>query len=157
MHLTYRKATLDDLDMLTKTRIEVLRAANQLTADADMSLVARHARAYYQRALADGTHLAYLVYDGAQVVGTGGVSYYQVMPTYHNPTGQRAYIMNMFTHPAYRRKGIACKTLSLLVSDARERGIDDIGLEATEMGRPLYEHFGFTQTAQEMTLPAHRE
>lgn len=157
MNLCYRKATLDDLEILTKTRIEVLRAANQLHDDADMSQVECHTRAYYQHALADGTHLAYLVWDGAKVVGTGAVSYYQVMPTYHNPTGQKAYIMNMYTHPDYRRKGIASKTLSLLVADAREKGIADIGLEATDMGRPLYEQFGFTQAAQKMTLPAHRE
>lgn len=157
MHLTYCQATLDDLDILTDTRIEVLQAANQLHDGVDMSAVKEHTRTYYQRALADGTHLAYLVWNGAKVVGTGGVSYYHVMPTYHNPTGQKAYIMNMYTHPAYRRKGIACKTLSLLVADARERGIADIGLEATAMGQPLYEHFGFTQAAQEMTLPAHRE
>ena len=30
MNLEYRKATIDDLDLLTKTRIEVLRAANNL-------------------------------------------------------------------------------------------------------------------------------
>lgn len=65
--------------------------------------------------------------------------------------------MNMYTHPAYRRKGSASKTLSLLVADAREKDIAHIGLEATDMGRPLYEHFGFTQAEQEMTLPAHRE
>lgn len=128
MKLCYRKATLDDLEILPKTRIEVLRAANQLHDDVDMSAVKEHTRTYYQ-----------------------------VMPTYHNPTGQKAYIMNMYTHPDYRRKEIASKTLSLLVADARERGIADIGLEATDMGRPLYEHFGFTQAAQEMTFPAHRE
>lgn len=30
MNLIYKKATLDDLELLTKTRTEVLRAANQL-------------------------------------------------------------------------------------------------------------------------------
>lgn len=30
MNLKYKKATIDDIDILTKTRIEVLRAANKL-------------------------------------------------------------------------------------------------------------------------------
>lgn len=30
MNLKYKKATIEDLDILTKTRIEVLRAANKL-------------------------------------------------------------------------------------------------------------------------------
>ena len=31
MNLTYKRATIQDIDMLTKTRTEVLRAANQLS------------------------------------------------------------------------------------------------------------------------------
>ena len=117
MALEYKRATLADLDILVETRMEVLRAANRLDASADMAQVERETRAYYRSTLADGTHTAYLVFDGDLFVGAGGVSYYSVMPTYHNPTGQKAYIMNMYTRPAYRRQGIAARTLDLLVLD----------------------------------------
>ena len=85
-------------------------------------------------------------------VGAGGVSYYNVMPTYHNHTGRKAYIMNMYTKPEYRRKGIAIKTLELLVKDAQEKEITDISLEATDIGKPLYEKFGFVAMESEMKL-----
>ena len=153
MALEYKRATLADLDILVETRVEVLRAANRLDASADMTQVERETRAYYRSALADGTHTAYLVFDGDLFVGTGGVSYYSVMPTYHNPTGQKAYIMNMYTRPAYRRQGIARRTLDLLVRDAESRGVRAISLEATEMGRPLYEAYGFVPMTSEMELP----
>lgn len=39
MKLLYKKATIEDIDLLTKTRIEVLRAANKLSDDIDMSEV----------------------------------------------------------------------------------------------------------------------
>ena len=39
MELIYKKAELKDIDILTETRIDVLRAANQLTVDEDMSEV----------------------------------------------------------------------------------------------------------------------
>ena len=153
MALQYKRATLQDLEILVETRMEVLRAANQLDASADMTQVEREALAYYRSALADGTHTAYLVFDGNTFVGAGGVSYYTVMPTYHNPTGQKAYIMNMYTHPTYRRQGIAARTLDLLVQDARVRGVHAISLEATSMGRPLYEAYGFIPMTSEMELP----
>lgn len=153
MALIYRKATLSDLEILTETRIEVLRAANQLSTDIDMSEVKRQSFEYYQNALKSDTHLAYLVFDGEAFVGAGGISYFQVMPTYHNPTGKKAYIMNMYTNPDYRRQGIAFKTLDLLVADAKERGITSISLEATDMGRPLYEKYGFIKMNDEMELP----
>lgn len=153
MALLYKRATLADIDLLTKTRIAVLRAANQLSDDIDMTEVERESYRYYTRALRDDAHIAYLVFDGERFVGSGGVSFYQVMPTYHNPSGYKAYIMNMYTDPAYRRKGIATKTLDMLVNDIRHRGMTDISLEATDMGRPLYEKYGFVKSSHEMTLP----
>ena len=153
MSFTYKKASIDDIDLLTETRVEVLRAANRLSADTDMEEVREQSYNYYKKALLDGTHTAYLVFDGDAFIGAGGVSYYQVMPTVHNPDGFKAYIMNMYTRPEYRRKGIAYKTLDLLVSDCKSRGVKFITLEATEMGRPLYEKYGFVRMNDEMQLP----
>ena len=153
MDLNYRKATIEDIDLLTKTRIEVLRAANGLPDDTDMTEVEHQSYAYYRKALHDGTHTAYLVFDGDRFAGAGGISYYQVMPTFHNPSGNKAYIMNMYTHPEYRRCGIASGVLDLLVEDARSKQIAFISLEATAMGRPLYEKYGFVPMDGEMILP----
>ena len=150
--IKYKKATIEDIDELTATRIEVLRAANKLDADVDMYEVERQSREYYTKALSDGSHTAYLVFDDDLFIGAGGVSYYRVMPTYHNPSGLKAYIMNMYTAPEYRRRGIAYKTLDLLVNDARNKGITAISLEATDMGRPLYEKYGFIKMNNEMEL-----
>ena len=148
----YKKATIADIDELVRTRIIVLRAANKLSNDVDMSLVEKESYEYYKSALEIGEHIAYLVYDNETFIGAGGVSFYQVMPTYHNPTGKKAYIMNMYTAPAYRRQGIAFRTLDLLVKDIRKQGVSQITLEATEMGRPLYEKYGFVKMEDEMEL-----
>ena len=61
--------------------------------------------------------------------------------------------MNMYTNPRYRRMWIANNTLKLLVEDAKSRGINAISLEATQMGRPLYEKFGFVKMNDEMEYP----
>ena len=153
MTLLYKQATLEDINILTETRIEVLRAANQLSDAVDMSEVERESYNYYRKALCDGSHIAYLVFDGKRFVGAGGVSFFQVMPTYHNPSGNKAYIMNMYTNPAYRRRGIAAKTLDMLINDTKNKGITAISLEATDMGRPLYEKYGFIKMNDEMKLP----
>ena len=69
MDLIYHRATTEDLEVLTRTRAVVLQEANGLPEDADMSRVETGAREYYRRALADGSHVAYLVYDGETLVG----------------------------------------------------------------------------------------
>ena len=146
----YKKASIEDIDELVKTRITVLRADNKLSDEEDMMQVEKASYEYYQRALVTGEHIAYLVYDNGTFMGAGGVSFYQVMPTYHNPSGRKAYIMNMYTAPEYRRRGVAYKMLGLLVEEAKKQGVLYISLEATDMGRPLYEKFGFADARGEM-------
>jgi len=149
---TYKKVGIDDLELLVSSRVMVLKAANKLPEDTDMSEIERQSREYYKKAFAEDSHTAYLVFDGERLIGAGGISYYTVMPTCDVNTGRKAYVMNMYTDPEYRRQGIAYKTLDLLVADAKARGIDHITLEATDMGRPLYEKYGFVQMPSEMQL-----
>ncbi|MBQ8312827.1 MAG: GNAT family N-acetyltransferase [Clostridia bacterium] len=151
MALQWKWAGAADLEELVSTRIQVLRAANQLDDAADMTAVKEQSRLYYQQA--GDEYAALLVYDGDRVIGTGGVSFYRVMPTCCNPDGRKAYIMNMYTAPEYRRRGIARKTLDMLVEECQRRGVRFITLEATEAGRPLYESYGFVKMNDEMILP----
>lgn len=149
----YKRAGLNDIEELVRTRLIVLCAANQLPEGTDMPEVRQVSYDYYYKALKSGEHIAYLVYDNHTFVGAGGVSFYQVMPTYHNPSGKKAYIMNIYTAPEYRKQGIAYKTLDLLVKDIKKQGVSKMVLEATEMGRGLYEKYGFVFMKDEMELP----
>ncbi len=153
MEFIFKKATIEDLELLISSRIEVLRATNELSDETDMEEIRKNSKDYYECALKEDTHSAYLVLREEQFIGSGGISYYSVMPTYHNPTGRKAYIMNMYVRPEYRRKGIAREMLNRLVQDATERGVTQITLEATKAGRPLYEKYGFVPMESEYILP----
>lgn len=152
MEFTYKKATIEDEEILVETRIDILRAVYKVDQDIDMSEIAAASRAYYRNSFKADSHVAYLVYQGDTFVGAGGVSFYQVMPTYDNPTGEKAYIMNMYTVPEYRRQGIAITTLDLLVGESKARGITFISLDASDLGRRVYEKYGFVQMEDEMRL-----
>ena len=60
--------------------------------------------------------------------------------------------MNIYTAPAYRRRGVARRIVEKLIEDAKARGIRSVLLEATEMGRPLYESLGFEDAQGYMRL-----
>ena len=156
MNLIYKKASLADLDVLTETRIEVLRAVFKTGDEADLSSLAGASLAYYKESLETDGHAAYLVFDGAgggeRFVAAGGISFYQVMPTCDNPTGKKGYVMNMYTRPEYRKQGIAGRVLELLIEEAHKRGITHITLDASDMGRPVYEKHGFESMKDEMKL-----
>ena len=89
---------------------------------------------------------------GERLAATGGLDLRREMPSYHNPAGLSGHIMNIWTDPAFRGRGIAWRMLDLLTAAACERGCLTVSLHTTAMGRPLYQRYGFTATDDEMEL-----
>ena len=58
-------------------------------------------------------------------------------------TRSSAWIAMVLTDPAFRRRGLANALLEHAISFAESRGASSIWLDATEMGRPVYEKLGF--------------
>lgn len=50
-HYKYKKATIEDINELVRTRIIVLRAANKLIDDTDMTKVKQESYTYYKSAV----------------------------------------------------------------------------------------------------------
>lgn len=152
MAIEWKRADLGQLEELVALRLRVLRAANLLPEDTPMPDIEAATRQYYRQALQDETCVILTATDGEQIVCTGAVCFYQVMPTCDVSSGLKAYIMSMYTEPAWRRRGLARQTLHMLIEEAHRRGIQWITLEATAAGRPLYESMGFVQMQHEMVL-----
>jgi len=58
-------------------------------------------------------------------------------------TRPSAWIAMVLTDPAFRRRGLANALLEHGIAYAENRGAKSIWLDATEMGRPVYEKLGF--------------
>lgn len=64
---------------------------------------------------------------------------------------KRAFILNVFTEPACRRRGIARTLVQMMVEWCRSQGFLSVRLNASDMGRPVYESLGVVPT-HEMRL-----
>jgi GNAT superfamily N-acetyltransferase len=63
----------------------------------------------------------------------------------------RGYILNVYTEPAFRRRGLARRLVQTIVEWCYGQGITAISLHASDQGRPVYETLGFEPT-NEMRL-----
>jgi GNAT superfamily N-acetyltransferase len=133
-----RLATLDDIEALVSPRIQLLEAND---AGFDGAL-----RTWLRTHLADGSFLAWIAEDAAAAVAASGLTVLDRPPYPGNVTGLDAYVTNMFTLPAYRRRGLARQLLEVLIAHARQGGVKRLFLEASREGQPLYEEFGFQLT-----------
>ena len=138
--IIYRKTTKADMKILMKLRLEMLREVNGLSGEYeyDENFIFE-SRRYFE----SGEQTTVIASDGETLVGCASLSYTWIMPTFSHPTGNRAHLMNVYTRADYRRRGISKKMVEILIDEAKENGVTEISLDATEMGRPLYESLGF--------------
>lgn len=144
----YIVASNDDMELLMQSRLEMLRVVNELPIDYVFSdEFVTKSREYFENA----NQTTVLAIDKS-VIGCATLCHIEMMPTFSHPTGKRAHLMNVYTNSRYRRQGIAFQMLSMLIGEAKEKGVTEITLDATESGRPLYKKCGFVESDECMVL-----
>ena len=99
---------------------------------------------YFARAIPSGQYRGWVAETPeGEVVASGGLVVDRHPPTPENLDGRIAYIMNVATDPAHRRRGLARRIFAEIIRWSRQEGIGLASLQATDMGRSLYEEFGF--------------
>ena len=147
--IQYRIATTDDINLLLQIRLEMLKVVNDLTPDYQFSPdFVDNSRAYFE----NGDQTTVLAFADETVIGCATICYINIMPTFDHPTGNRAHLMNVYTNSQYRRQGIACHMVNMLIEAAKERNVTEISLDATQSGRALYRKCGFVDSEECMVL-----
>ena len=139
MNITFRKITVNDLEVFIKMRINQLREEG---AKEDINLEAV-LKDYYLRHLSDGTFISWLALDNDRIIGTSGMSIVEKPPYFGCPSGKIGLLSSMFTDPNYRRKGIAKTLLSKVIDEAKTQGCGTVQITASDMGVLLYSDYGF--------------
>jgi GNAT superfamily N-acetyltransferase len=107
---------------------------------------------YFARAIADGTFLGVFAVDEAgRIAAGGGLLLVPWPPSPFDGSCDRAIIVNMYTEPEHRRRGLARRIVDRLVDLCRGRGLAVVRLNASDMGRPVYAGAGFVES-NEMVL-----
>jgi len=60
--------------------------------------------------------------------------------------GRQGIILNVFTEPEWRRRGIAALLMNTIIKWSREQCLEELVLHASDEGRALYERLGFVFT-----------
>ena len=112
------------------------------------------ARAYFTQAVADGRYAGWVAEldDGSgEIVGGAGLQLRELLPRPDAARGRlvrgpQGLVLNVYTEPAWRRRGVADALMRELLRWCRGNGIDSVVLHASAEGRPLYERLGFAPT-----------
>jgi GNAT superfamily N-acetyltransferase len=145
-----RQATSGDLDALVHHRVAMFR---DMGTPFDETAVSKAFRTWLTEMLPSGTYLGWVVETSTgEIVGGGGIT---ILPWPPGPQGmgeRLAFVYNIYTEPAHRRRGLARRVMEAIHAWCREAGITSAALNSSADGQALYESLGYQVRANPMMV-----
>jgi GNAT superfamily N-acetyltransferase len=144
--VSIRRATLADMDEIAHHRVSMLRDVG-LIDDSQIAVLYAASKNYLREALPSNEYRGWLAECGDKIVAGGGILVRRRLPGAKNHNGGcEAYILNIYTEPSFRRRGLARRLVAAMLLWCRDEGIKRVSLHASKQGRPVYESLGFLPT-----------
>jgi len=151
-----RLATLADLEIVSQHRVRMFADMGKLPPEMFDSFRAQSLEAL--RGMFDRQqYIGWLAAPQAQpekIVAGAGVQLREV-PPHPQPdangkvdivSGRQVIIQNVYTEPAWRRRGLAALLIKEILDWVRQQGIESVVLHASAEGRAVYKRLGFIPT-----------
>lgn len=146
-----RRAGIEDIEDVIALRMAFLREEKPDAGELEPAVLAL-TRKYVEEKLPAGEFLVWLAEEDGKIIGTSGLVFFHRPPTFGYLSDLHTYVLNMYTLPEWRRRGVATMLLRHIIEYVKTTPASRISLNATEMGRPIYERLGFKDSGGNMTL-----
>lgn len=141
--ITFRKIGTDEIPLLVEYRLQFLREMQGPRNAQEEVSIKNTLIEYFQSSLSEGSFIAWMAELDHQPIGFGGMVIQRIPAHFYIPNGLQGYILNMYTIPEYREKGIGAEILRRLVREGRKIGLNRIYLNSTLAGIEMYKRNGF--------------
>jgi GNAT superfamily N-acetyltransferase len=152
--IAYRRDTLSDVSALVEYRVRFLNELYNHKDNDETKVIRKSLLGYFIQAIPSGDFIAWVAEIGGKIVATSGMVVWRKPAIYGGvESGKLGYLLNFYTIPEARRKGIATRLLNELIKEAELLGLRYLHLHASKDGEPIYRKAGFVEPNQpELTL-----
>jgi GNAT superfamily N-acetyltransferase len=144
-HFSLRRASAADLASVVGLRIDFERITRD-SGSLDEGARRSELESLLGPDIASGRLLAWLAEEGGRAVGQAAL---RLRPGAGAPEGE---LLNVYTVPGRRGRGIGGALVALAVAEARRLGLSRLRLRPTEDSRRIYEREGFRAEGRDMVL-----
>ncbi len=155
--ITIRRVTNEDLSGMTEARLDYLREMQGDRPSAYLKELQQSLELFFIQSIAEGSFIALLAEYEGKAVSYGGMILKKIPGDLNQSSYLEGDILNMYTLPEYRRKGISSLILENLLAEAEKKGVSKVALHCSKDGEPLYRKYGFSDPAYpylELTIKA---
>ena len=147
-----RRATARDADIIAWHRARMFQDMGDVSRDAFEILRAK-ARSRLEVWIDKANYIGWLAAAADKpemIVAGAGVQLQPILPRPLNVLtigeGRQGTIVNVFTEPQWRRRGIAGLLIKEIITWSKNEQIDRLVLHASDERRSIYERLGFTES-----------
>jgi len=148
--MVVREARPDELAIVIRHRRRMYEDMGY-TNPVQLGEMERASTQFFGDHFAAGTYRGWFIDVDNRVVAGGGVLVLPFQPQIGITRPERPWIVNMFTEPEYRRRGLARLLVEEMVKWCRRESFPVVTLHASDEGRPVYTAMGFVPS-NEMRL-----
>ena len=138
-----REIGTDEVELLTTYRMAYLTEMQGERSEEFQIRLKNELNQYFREAIAENRCFAFLAQQGDDILSFGAMVLKKIPGDFNQSMYLEGDILNMYTVPFARRKGISALILQELLNEARERGISKVSLHTSKDGEKLYRKFGF--------------
>ncbi|MDD4969570.1 MAG: GNAT family N-acetyltransferase [Paludibacter sp.] len=143
--INIRNVDLEDISLMVQYRIDYLAEMQGKRDDAFIKQLKIDMNDFIKKGILNGNFFALVAeYDGI-AVGYGAIVLREIPGDFNRSTYLEGDILNMYTIPAARRKGISTLILKQLLLEAKTMGITKLALHTSKDGEKLYRSNGFSE------------
>ena len=148
------RATIRDIDVLTRCRLDLFRELQGEPAPAVAAGFEVRCREALRDGFAGDTLVAWVAQPagGGEPIGSLILLLYPRLPSLANLRTREGYLINVYTRPDWRGRGVGGSLMDAALAHARRLGLARIRLHASPLGRRLYSHYAFHGREDEMEL-----
>lgn len=142
-NIQIREIGTSEVETLTTYRLAYLTELQGEQSEEYQLKLRKELNDYFTQALAEKRFFAYLAELKGEILSFGAMVIKKIPGDFNQSSYLEGDILNMYTVPFARRKGISALILQQLINEARNRGISKVSLHTSKDGEKLYRKFGF--------------
>ncbi len=143
--MLYEKADWRDMEQLIKLRMAYIEEDMGKPTPEQNKKIIQSVQKYFVKHI--NKDLFIYVARETEIVACAFLLVFEKPANLHFITGRTGTVLNVYTKPTYRRRGLALSLMKRLLEDGRTMRLDYIELKATEDGFPLYRSLGFREVS----------
>lgn len=148
---TIRLATEEDSTLIAEQR-RLMFVDNDPPTKESWEQLEKDFAAWVAPRLRDGSYVGWLAEEEGRVIAGAGLWVMEFPPHWMDVQPARSYLLNFYTSPEARGRGIAKEMVELAAAESARRGVKVVTLHASKFGRPVYEKLGFTSSNEMMRV-----